>query len=100
MMSDSSVIKCVSCGCSVMFQCRDKGWQAIQMDPKVVEMNWYCPKEICKKNQCVAMAQAAKNWGVSTVEPQEIEENEDDGKGDPATAMISGPRRRPSPIEP
>lgn len=56
-------IVCRSCGLQVLGRGGDlEGWKAVQMDPGVPDLSWYCMKAVCQQAYRGVFAEAQMIW--------------------------------------
>jgi len=55
--------KCVSCGFEVLAKADSKEWKAVQVDPDVASLSWFCMvKEPCVDAFKAAVDEASVKW--------------------------------------
>jgi len=70
-------IKCHTCGLQVIGRGGDSaGWRAVQVDPDVAELRWFCMKEICQQFYRASFQEAQILWAKGEVEIPEPQEPE------------------------
>jgi len=67
-------IVCQACGLQVLGRGGDmEGWKAVQVDPTVPDLSWYCMKAVCQHAYSTSLAEAQVIWGeklsISPPEP-------------------------------
>jgi hypothetical protein len=64
----TTTMRCGSCGLNVLLRGGDhQGWKGLQKSPNVAEMDWFCPKELCREAFNAALVEAKRAWGVVEV---------------------------------